>query len=156
MKRRTLKKEFPVWAPALICLIGAAAGYFQYVVTSPLVPLLFGAGILWLLLTGELERLWNLPSLCLLGYAAFTLLTAFWALSGKFFLREYSKLFIAVFFFLFAVLRIRGDGRRMRAAAQIVAGMSALYAFASVEGASTGAVRALIARFPNWTAEGIL
>lgn len=83
--------------------------------------LLAGIGVIALLVLGDRKRIWNLPSLLLLGYAAFSWVTIFWAMSGKFHLREGSKLLIAVFFFLLVAMHKKFDGafaRRVMARSQ--------------------------------------
>ena len=69
------------------------------------------------------------------------MLTALWAMSGKFFLRGYTKIFVAAFFFLFVVLRGRPDRLYVRRAMGITAGISSAYAVLSVEAASTGMIK---------------
>lgn len=105
-----------------------------------------GAGILMLLWLGDLKRLCNLPSLFLGAYACFSMLTLFWAVSGKFFLQRYAVTFTAVFFFLYAVLRGRGSLCFTRRVLAVCAAISTIYAVLGVEAASTGAFKALAAK----------
>ena len=149
MARKLGKKEFPAGAlffpAAALLLVFCLAHYLGYAAKPS--ALLAGLGILLLLVTRDVRRLWNWPSVFLLGYAAFSLLTAFWAMSGKFFLREYSKIVIATFAFLLVVLWGRSDRRFARHVSAVVAGVSALCAVLSVETASTGVARRALEAF---------
>ena len=149
MARRLGKKDFPAWAlvfpAAVLLVVFCLAHYLGY--TAKPAALLAGLGVLFLLLTRDVRRLWNWPSVLLLGYVAFSLLTAFWAMSGKFFLREYSKIVIATFAFLLVVLWGRSDRRFARHVMALVAGVSALCAVLSVEAASTGVIRRALESF---------
>ena len=135
------------WLPLLLCAVLAVLGmmHLNYVVTfGKLSDLLAGAGILYLLATEDLKRLRNLPSVLLLAFAAYTMLSGFWAIAGKFFLREYGKLFVALLFFLYIVLCGRRERGFLRRVLAVVAGISALYAFGSVEAATTGVVKSIL------------
>ena len=118
--------------------------------------LLAGIGVIALLVLGDRKRIWNLPSLLLLGYAAFSWVTIFWAMSGKFHLREGSKLLIAVFFFLLVAMHGRFDRAFARRVMGVIAGISALYALLSVEAVSTGLTKTLLVRLPMWETEKIV
>lgn len=138
-----------VWLTAALWLALAVLGLLHFGgVGAKWMTLLAGVGVLALLFFGDEKRLWNLPSLLLLGYAAWSWLTVFWAMSGKFHLREGSKLLIAVFFFLLVALHKSFDGAFARRVAGIIAGLSAFYAFLSVEAVSTGLTKTLLARLP--------
>lgn len=117
--------------------------------------LLAGFGVIALLIFGDRKRIWNLPSLLLLGYAAFSWLTVFWAMSGKFHLREGSKILIAAFFFLLVALNKKFNGAFMRCVMGVLAGISALYAFLSVEAVATGFIKILLDRLPAMNTEKI-
>lgn len=144
-KTKTRKSDFPTWDEARWSLIFALLGYifFAQFGFKPL-TLLAGVGIVILLFRSDLGRLMNLPSLLLLGFVAFSLLTAFWAMSGKFFLRGYTKIFVAALFFLFVALRGRPERAYVRRAMGTVAEISSIYAILSVEAVSTGAMKKLL------------
>ena len=152
MARRLEKKEFPAWglifSTAALLVVFCLAHYLGYAAKPS--ALLAGLGILLLLVTRDVRRLWNWPSVFLLGYVAFSLLTAFWAMSGKFFLREYSKIVIATFAFLLVVLWGRSDRRFAQHVLALVAGISALCAVLSVEAASTGVVKRILEPFGSF------
>lgn len=149
------KKNF-AWVTAALGLVLAALGILYYGgIGTKWITLLAGAGILVLLLRGDRKRLWNAPSLLLLGYAAWSWLTIFWAMSGKFHLREGSKILIAVFFFLFVALHKRVDSAFARRVTGVIAGISALYAFMSVEAVTTGAAKTLLRGLPSLDASAI-
>ena len=121
------------WATAALSLVLAALGIL-YVgqAGTKWIALLAGAAIVVLLLRGDGKRLWNLPALLLLGYAAFSWLTVFWAMSGKFHLREGSKILVAVLVFLLVVLHKKRDGAYVRRVMTVIAGVAAICAALSV------------------------
>lgn len=149
MRVKIDEKNNSLWLTAALWLALAVLGLLHFGgVGAKWMTLLAGVGVLALLFFGDEKRLWNLPSLLLLGYAAWSWLTIFWAMSGKFHLREGSKLLIAVFFFLLVALHKSFDGAFARRVAGIIAGLSAFYAFLSVEAVSTGLTKTLLARLP--------
>ena len=157
MRARINGKQNFAWVTAALWLALAVLGLLHFGgVGAKWMTLLAGVGVIALLFFGDEKRLWNLPSLLLLGYAAWSWLTVFWAMSGKFHLREGSKLLIAVFFFLLVALRKSFDGAFARRVTGIIAGLSALYAFLSVEAVSTGLTKTLLARLPAVDAEKIV
>ena len=136
----------------LVCLLTAALGALQFgsVIPEEYLAIAAGVGILALIVTGDLSRLWNAAALPLLGYGAFSMLTIFWAMSGKFFLRQYCYIFIAFFFFLYVATRKQFDRAFARRASAAVCGVCTLYAFAGLEAVSTGFTQSILARFPFW------
>ena len=157
MRARINGKKNSAWVTAALCLAFAVLGLLHFGgVGTKWMTLLAGVGVIALLFFGDEKRLWNLPSLLLLGYAAWSWLTVFWAMSGKFHLREGSKLLIAVFFFLLVALRKSLDGAFARRVTGVIAGISALYAFLSIEAVSTGLTKTLLARLPALDAEKIV
>lgn len=140
-------REKPGWLTAAVWLALAVLGLLHfYGVGKKWMALLAGVGVIVLLVRGDRKRLWNAPSLLLLGYAAWSWLTVFWAMSGKFHLREGSKILIAVFFFLLVALHKRMDGAFARRVMGMIAALSALFALMSVEAASSGFCKALLER----------
>lgn len=157
MRARINEKNNSVWLTAAMCLAFAVLGLLHFGgVGAKWMTLLAGVGVIALLFFGDEKRLWNLPSLLLLGYAAWSWLTVFWAMSGKFHLREWSKILIAVFFFLLVAMHKKFDGAFARRVTDIIAGLSALYAFLSVEAVSMGLTKTLLARLPAVDAEKIV
>lgn len=151
------EKNNSLWLTAALWLALAVLGLLHFGgVGTKWMALLAGVGVIALLFFGDERRLWNLPSLLLLGYAAFSWVTIFWAMSGKFHLREGSKILIAVFFFLLVAMHGRFDRAFARRVTGIIAGLSALYAFLSVEAVSTGLTKTLLARLPAVDAEKIV
>ena len=145
MKINIKAKTAPKWLPIIVCVVLSALGIVYFAgYDTKWMTLLAGFGIIALLATGDLKRLKNAPSLLLIGYVLFSWLTIFWAMSGKFHLREWSKIFVALFFFLFIVLRKNPDRSFVRRVTGIIAGMSAIYAFMSVEAAATGICKAFL------------
>lgn len=156
MRVKIDEKNNSLWLTAALWLALAVLGLLHFGgVGAKWMTLLAGVGVIALLFFGDEKRLWNLPSLLLLGYAVWSWLTVFWAMSGKFHLREGSKLLIAVFFFLRVAMHGRFDRAFARRVMGIIAGLSALYAFLSVEAVSTGLTKTLLARLPAVDAEKI-
>ena len=143
------KKISPFGVTALLAVAFAALGYVMFTGTGvSYVALAAGALVFYLLLTRELAPL-RLPGIYLLfGYAFFSGLTIIWAVAGKFHLREYMKIFLAVAVFLYIVLKERFDAAFVRRVMAVVAGSSAIYAFLSVEAATTGIMAAISGRIP--------
>lgn len=132
-------KQRPVWVAALavVALTALLYGHFLVFYNREL-TLLAAIALAVLFARGDLRRLWNWPSVLLLGYAAYTAVSAFWAISGKFFLNQYVKLFPAAVVFAAIVLRGRAEKTFVRRVMAVIVDVSAILAFLSVEGASTG------------------
>ena len=157
MRARINEKNNSAWVTAALCLAFAVLGLLHFGgAGTKWMTLLAGLGVIALLLFGDRKRIWNAPSLLLLGYAAFSWVTIFWAMSGKFHLREWSKILIAVFFFLLVAMHGRFDRAFARRVTGVIAGISALYAFLSIEAVSTGLTKTLLARLPALDAERIV
>ena len=157
MRARINGKKNSAWVTAALCLAFAVLGLLHFGgAGTKWMTLLAGLGVIALLLLGDRKRIWNAPSLLLLGYAAFSWVTVFWAMSGKFHLREGSKILIAVFFFLLVAMHKKFDGAFARRVMGVIAGISAIYALLSVEAVSTGLTKTLLARLPAVDAEKIV
>lgn len=157
MRAKINGKQNFAWVTVALCLALAVLGVLHFGgIGTKWLTLLAGFGVIALLLLGDRKRIWNLPSLLLLGYAAFSWVTIFWAMSGKFHLREGSKLLIAVFFFLLVAMHGRFDRAFARRVMGVIAGISALYALLSVEAVSTGLTKTLLVRLPMWDTEEIV
>ena len=157
MRARINGKQNSAWLTAALWLALAMLGLLHFGgVGVKWMTLLAGIGVIALFVLGDRKRIWNLPSLLLLGYAAFSWVTIFWAMSGKFHLREWSKILIAVFFFLLVAMHKKFDGAFARRVMGAIAGISAIYALLSIEAVSTGLTKTLLARLPALDAEKIV
>ena len=157
MRARINGKKNSAWVTAALWLALAVLGVLHFGgIGTKWMTLLAGLGVIALLLLGDRKRIWNAPSLLLLGYAAFSWVTIFWAMSGKFHLREWSKILIAVFFFLLVAMHKKFDGAFARRVMGAIAGISAIYALLSIEAVSTGLTKTLLARLPALDAEKIV
>lgn len=157
MRARINGKQNSAWLTAALWLALAMLGLLHFGgVGVKWMTLLAGIGVIALLVLGDRKQIWNLPSLLLLGYAAFSWVTIFWAMSGKFHLREWSKILIAVFFFLLVAMHKKFDGAFARRVMGAIAGISAIYALLSIEAVSTGLTKTLLARLPALDAEKIV
>lgn len=157
MRAKINGKQNFAWVTVALCLALAVLGVLHFGgIGTKWLTLLAGIGVIALLVLGDRKRIWNLPSLLLLGYAAFSWVTIFWAMSGKFHLREGSKILIAVFFFLLVAMHGRFDRAFARRVMGAIAGISAIYALLSIEAVSTGLTKTLLARLPALDAEKIV
>ena len=148
MRARINGKKNSAWVTAALCLAFAVLGLLHFGgAGTKWMTLLAGLGVIALLLLGDRKRIWNAPSLLLLGYATFSWVTIFWAMSGKFHLREWSKILIAVFFFLLVAMHKKFDGAFARRVMGVIAGISAIYALLSIEAVSTGLCKPLLQSF---------
>lgn len=104
----------------------------------------------------DLKPMWNIGTLLLAGYVVYSGIGMFWAMSGKFFLREYSKLAVAAAFFLFVLLKPKFDRAFVRHCLTVIAALSAIFAFVSVEAAGNGLFAKLIHAIPamDWSQMG--
>lgn len=156
MRARINGKKNSAWVTVALCFALAVLGVLHFGgIGTKWLTLLAGVGVIALLFFGDEKRLWNLPSLLLLGYAAFSWVTIFWAMSGKFHLREGSKILIAVFFFLLVAMHGRFDRAFARRVMGVIAGISALYALLSVEAVSTGITKLMLERLPAINTDNI-
>lgn len=156
MRARINGKKNSVWLTVALCLALAVLGLLHFGgAGTKWMTLLAGLGVIALLLLGDRKRIWNAPSLLLLSYAAFSWVTIFWAMSGKFHLREGSKILIAVFFFLLVAMHGRFDRAFARRVMGVIAGISAIYALLSVEAVSTGITKLLLERLPAINTDNI-
>lgn len=114
------------------------AGYYK--------PLTVAAGLVcvYLLLFRDLKPLRSIPAALLMAYVIFSGLTLFWAISGKFFLSEFSEIFVAATLFLAVMLRKQFDRGAARNVMAMLVSAASVYSFLSVEAASTGVSKRLL------------
>lgn len=150
MQKKTLPDHKDARLAAIACAVLTVLGFILFTDTwvKP-AALLAGALSIYLLATRDLKPLRLPAAWLLLGYVVFTGFSAFWAMSGKFFLREYMKVFIAAAVFLFVALREKFDAAFARKVASTVAGSAAIYALFSVEGATIGLMKLLERNIPT-------
>lgn len=143
--KRTQSKYGGLLPVVIFSVLGCLVGILSYaIVGTKYITLLSGALLLVVLLRRSLASLWNRSTLLLLAFVVFSGLTAIWAMSGKFFLREYSKIFTALLFFVWIVTHPKRDSALFRRILLTVSTISALYALISVELASTGLCKRLL------------
>ena len=109
-----------------------------------ILTLIAGAACLYLLLRRDLTPIFNLPALLFLAYISISGLTRLWAISGKFFLIEFSEIFVAAVFFLAVMLHQRFDRETVRSLMKLMVGVSGIYSLLSVEAASTGITKKIL------------
>lgn len=144
MRQNIKQEENSYLAAGAICLLIVVFGVLHLGQVYAAATVFAGLGMLVILLRKDLSYLKNAPTLLLLGYAAVSFLTGFWAMSGKFFLREYTKIFIAVGFFLLVTLCGRDSKTFRRQVMFALAFIPALLALANVEAATSGVVKRLL------------
>lgn len=120
------------------------------------IVLLFAGLAAAMLFFWDLKPMWNISTLLLAAYVVYSGIGMFWAMSGKFFLREYSKLAVAMAFFLFVLLKPKFDREFVRRVLTVIAALSAIFAFVSVEAAGSGLFAKLIHAIPamDWSQMG--
>ena len=114
------------------------AGHYKYLTVAA------AAVAIYLLTRRDLSRLRSLPAILLLLYVGFSGLTRLWAISGKFFLIEFSKIFIAATAFLAVMLCRKFDRRTVRSIMLVIVGVSTIYSVLSVEAATLGISKRII------------
>lgn len=114
------------------------AGYYK--------PLTIAAGLVcvYLLLFRSLKPLRTVPAALLMAYVVFSGMTLFWAISGKFFLSEFSEIFVAATLFLAVMLTRRFDRTTARNVMAMLVSAASVYSILSVEAASTGLSKRLL------------
>lgn len=122
----------------VLCMALSAIGLVHFAGSFKLLTLLAGCGMGALLFLSNLKPLRNAASAALLGFVIFSGLTLAWAMSGKFFLREFDKIFLAAGIFLFVVLFHRSRSDFEKSVCEILTGISGIYAILSVEASATG------------------
>lgn len=132
---------------ALLCAALVVIGFATYGSYSKYITLLAGLATIALLYLADLRPLKNLASLALAAFVCFNGFTICWAMSGKFFLREYSKIFIAMGVFLLVVLFQKGREGYEKCVCEVLAGFSACHAVLNVEAGATGLSERVLGSF---------
>lgn len=117
------------------------AGYFELSVLFTAVAAVF------LFLLSDIREMQRPAVLLVTGYVLVSGISIIWAVSGKFFLREFSKIFFAetvLFLVIFCGKKTEEFGKQVL---QVLAEAAALFGLFSVEAASTGGVRAFLEQF---------
>lgn len=154
-KSRSVGGQGSVLLPVAACVLFAVIGVFLFAGHTQLALFVAGLGMIGALLKMDPSRLKRLPILLLLGYVVFSGLTGFWALSGKFFLNEFGKIFIAAGLFLFVIYKKDPSQTKFRNLMILVAGTSAVLAALSVEAATSGVTQKLFSSIPELAAVGM-
>lgn len=138
MKKSIANKQASVIPELLVCIVLAVVGLIYYSGNFKVLTVLAGVAVILLLIKGDGTALRHPAALLLLAYVLIAGLSAIWALAGKFFLREYSKVFVAACCFV-AVVLVKNFGKGT--VRTLLSGMSvvaAVYSFLSVEYVTTG------------------
>lgn len=147
-----MKKNSALAAPsaastAVLLVLFAAVNLLFYAGTFKVLTLLAGLAAVYVLLRRDVRAVQSVPALMLLGYVVITGIGLFWALSGKFFLQEYSKVFASTALLLAIVCKRDFAVGHAKQIMTVVAGTGALYSVLSVEAATTEISRALFKLF---------
>lgn len=142
-KQRSLSQS-SLLPTVLAGVVLACAGLVYFSGAYKVLTLLAGLLGLWLLLRRDLTPLRTIPAILLLAYVVFSGVTRFWAVSGKFFLREYSEIFAAAVCFLAVLLAGKFDRAAARRVMLVMAVLSTVYAVLSVEAASSGLTKSVL------------
>ena len=137
MRQMVLRKSGSYGRMALLCFICAAIGVIYFAgIGMRTIPLVAGLFAAYLLATRNLKPLRSWAAWPLLGYVVYSGISLAWAISGKFVLREYSKIFLAGVIFLFIVLQEDFSEALAQRVMTVIAAMSAIYAYLAVEAAT--------------------
>ena len=137
-------------ATLILSLVLAMAGLYVYTGSFRVLAVVLAVGVSLLLLRRDLSILRQPAALLLLAYVLVAGASIFWAMSGKFFLREYTKIFLAGCIFLAVLLAKQFDRSAMRKLFTLLCTVSGIYAFLSVEYVSSGFSKVLLqALIPN-------
>ncbi len=149
--QKLFSKENDRWTLPFLSLLLSVLGFALYGgYLTKAAGVLAGVWLVWLLATSDLRALRSPFVWPLAGYVVFAALTAIWAMSGKFFLREYLKVFLGAAICFTLLLKRRFDDDIARRAMSLVAGTATVYAFLNVEIATFGFTRTLFAALvPN-------
>ena len=129
---------------AVLSVVLAFAGLVYFAGSYKMMTLLAGVCGVYLLLRRDLTPLRSVPAVLLLAYVAVSGLTRLWAISGKFFLMEYSEIFVAAAVFLAVMLSRNFNRSTVRSIMAVLVGVSTIYCVLSVEAASTGVSRGIL------------
>ncbi len=88
-------------------------------------------------------------------YIVYSLIGRTYALSGKFFLNEYSKYICSFAVYVFVALRVTREGSGARRVAAVLSGAAAIFAALSVETASTAFTSDMISSISGYSANDI-
>ncbi len=147
MKKLALGSRTADWLSVPLCAALTVLGILLfYSVGYRYAAIAGGVCFLILLAVCDLEQLRNLPTVLFAGYAAFSMATLLWAMSGKFFLQQFYKIFLALFFFLLIATHKKLGRRGVRRVLGVCAGICAICAFLSVAGTGEEALRKTLLR----------
>ena len=144
MSKQQSYSQSRLWPTILLSVVLAFLGLVYFAGHYKYLTIAAAAVAIYLLTSRDLSRLRSIPAMLLLLYVVFAGLTRFWAISGKFFLVEYSRIFVAAVFFVAVVTTKNFNHKSARKIMSVIAGVSAIYSLLSVEAASTGVSKALL------------
>ena len=130
--------------PLLACVVLALLGLAYYTGSFKIPTVICAVVLIFILATHDLSNLRHPAALLLLGYVTVAGLSWFWAISGKFFIKEYSKIFVAACLFVGVLVWRKFDRGTVRTLFSGMTGMAAVYAFLSVEYVTTGISKLLV------------
>jgi len=140
----------------LVSVVLAFVGLAYFAGSYKMFTVLAAVCAVYLLLRRDLTPLRSIPAILLLVYVIVSGLTNFWAISGKFFLTEYSEIFVAAVMFLAVMLTPNFDRNTVRRIMVVLVGVSTIYCVLSVEVAATGVSRSILnALFPGMEGTGM-
>lgn len=144
MSKQRSYSQSRLWPTILLSVVLAFLGLVCFAGHYKYLTLAAAAVAIYLLTSRDLSRLRSIPAMLLLLYVVFAGLTRFWAISGKFFLIEFSEIFIAATAFLAVMLCKKFDRQAVRRIMLIIVGVSTIYSVLSVEAATLGFSKRII------------
>lgn len=129
----------------------ALLGFAFFVGHIKVLSVLAAAACIFLILRRDLSPMRTIPGLLLTAYVVVCGLSRIWAISGKFYLQEFTDVFMAFVLFLAIMLTKTFDRSAMRKLMTLMVMTACVYSILSVEAASTGILlAALLAVFPGY------
>ena len=124
--------------PLLACVALALLGLAYYTGSFKVLTVLCAVLLVLILATHDLSNLRHPAALLLLGYVVVAGFSTFWAISGKFFLKEFSKIFVAACLFVTVLVWRKFSKKTVHNLFAFMSGIAAVYSFLSVEYVTTG------------------
>ncbi len=151
MSKKQSALSSPVLTDILICIAAAVMGLVYFAGHYKIATLLIGLWCIYLLMTHDPSPLRSIPAMLFLTYIVVSGLTRFWAISGKFFLKEYAEIFVSAALFLGVMLCKNFDRNTVRHIMRVISGVSTVYCILSVEAATTGISDSILRSLLNYS-----
>ncbi len=136
-------------SPILYSFLLFMLGMFWFAGAYKVSILLAVAVMMFLFATSDIQQIKRPVVMLLVSFVLWSGLTIIWAVSGKFYLREFSKIVFASMFFFLIILKGKRTLNFGKKIFSVMAGISALCGAISVEAAATGVFGKMFNRLPG-------